>query len=466
MSEEYDFIVIGGGSAGYAAARTVREASERVAIVDGAGELGGLCILRGCMPSKTLLYIAEILHHARHGHTFGLEIPSPRGDMAAVHERKKRIIGEFAADRVEELESDRFDLYRVRAHFINERTIELEDGRELSARGFLVSTGSKINYPPVPGLDLVSPMSSDDILDLDRLPDSVIVLGGGVVACELSQYLCRMGSRITQIQRSPLILKEASSEAANVLMQAFRDDGIELFTGTRVTGMERNGSGVKVSFEHEGCEKSREAGLLFNALGRFPDTADLGLDQAGVELLPSGHIVCNSFQQSTNPRIYAAGDCTGPHEIVHVAILQGEVAGMHFTGKNPDPVNYDHLTKVVFTDPQVASVGMPVAQLEADGKSFISAEYPFNDHGKSILMEANYGYVKIWAAPEEGRILGAECVGKDAGELIHSLAVAVSLNATVFDLLKTHWYHPTLSEIWTYPLEQIEEKRKRENKRV
>ena len=457
MGKHYEFIVIGGGSAGYAAARTFREDRDSVAIVDGSKDLGGLCILRGCMPSKTLLYAAEVLHHARHGERFGLAIPEASADMAAVHARKKRIIGEFAAYREEQLKSDRFDLFRSNARFLDASTIALDDGTELSADAFLVATGSVIKTPSLPGLRDAGASTSDDVLDLDCLPESVIVLGGGVVACELAQFLSRMGSKVSQIQRSPLILKEASAEASQVIMQVFKDEGIALFTGTRITAIESSVDSYTVRFEMDGESQEVSAALLFNALGREPATAALGLDMAGVHCRASGHIATDGYQRSNVPNIYAAGDCAGPHEIVHVAILQAEVAARHALGLEPAPVNFAHVTKIVFTDPQVATVGIPLHKLAADGVEVDSASYPFDDHGKSILMEATYGYVKVWARKSDGVLLGAECVGKDAGELIHSLAVGISLEATAPDLLKTHWYHPTLSEIWSYPLEAIAE---------
>jgi pyruvate/2-oxoglutarate dehydrogenase complex dihydrolipoamide dehydrogenase (E3) component len=163
------------------------------------------------------------------------------------------------------------------------------------------------------------------------------------------------------------------------------------------------------------------------------------------------------MQRTSNPRVYACGDVAGPHEIVHVAILQGEAAARHATGRPADPVNYDSLLGVVFTDPQIGAVGLGEAQLKERGIDYLAADYPFDDHGKSITMEATDGYVRVFAAREDGRVLGAECVGKDGGELIHAMGVAVSLKATVHELLKAHWYHPTLSEIWTYPLEEIAE---------
>ncbi len=448
-------IVIGGGSGGYAAARTARDHTDDVAIIDGADELGGLCILRGCMPSKTLIYSAEVLHLARMADRFGLDIPHAQVDMAKLHQRKRDTIGEFADYRNTQLHADRFTLYRSTARFVGPRRIQLADGRLLEGSKIILATGSRVNHPPVPGLDQVPVWTSRDILDLDEVPASVIVLGGGVVACELTQFLARIGTEVTQIQRSPHILKEASPEAATVVEAAFRKEGVRLFTDTRLESISQVDQEIHATFEHAGESITVTAAHLFNALGRSPNTEGLNLEAAGVALRPTGHIETDPEQRSSNPDIYAAGDVAGPHEIVHIAILQGEIAGHHACGKHGDPINYDHLTSIIFTDPQVACTGIPEAELRARGIKYLSEDYPFDDHGKSILMEAKSGYVKVHAARSTGLILGAECVGKDASELIHALSVAVTLGATVQDLLKVHWYHPTLSEIWTYPLEDI-----------
>jgi pyruvate/2-oxoglutarate dehydrogenase complex dihydrolipoamide dehydrogenase (E3) component len=453
-TQHFDYIVIGGGSGGYAAARTARETLERVAIIDHAEILGGLCILRGCMPSKTLIYSAEVLHLAQHGATFGLEIPDARIDMPALHARKLEVIKEFSDYRQEQLQSDRFTLFRNRARFVDPDTIELDDGTRLTADHFMIATGSAVSTPPVEGLSEAPCWTSDDVLELDFLPEKVIVLGGGIVACELAQFLRRVGSEVVQIQRSPHILKEFSEEASAVIEQKLRDEGIQLHTGTRLKSVQHADGVFTVTYEHEGKTVEVSAPHLMNALGRRPATDGLGLEAAGIETLRSGHIDCNSMQQTSNPRVYASGDVAGPHEIVHIAIMQGEAAARHATGRPADPVDYDTLCGVVFTDPQIGTVGLSEAQLKERGIGYLSADYPFDDHGKSILMEAKAGYVKVFA-DKAGTVLGAECVSKDAGELIHAMAVAVSLNAKVRDLMKVHWYHPTLSEIWSYPIEDI-----------
>lgn len=454
----FDYIVIGGGSGGYAAASTAREVFDRVAIVDGADELGGLCILRGCMPSKTLIYSAEVLHLAKNGKAFGLNIPQADVDMPLLHQRKVKTIEEFTSYRREQLESQRFSLFKSKASFIDPDTIVLEDGTQLSADYFMVATGSLVSEPPIQGLSEVPYWTSDDVLDLNFLPEKVIVLGGGVVACELAQFLRRIGSEVIQVQRSSRILRENSPEAASVIEAQFRDEGIELYTDTHLESVAYEEGVFWVNFFHQGDSVSAEAPYLLNALGRKPATEGLNLESANVKTSFAGHIECDLNQRTSNPRIYSCGDVAGPHEIVHVAILQGEIAARHATGRIAEPVDYDSLLGVTFTDPQIGQVGLGEAQIKGRGIDYISADYPFDDHGKSILMEAKSGYVKVLAERLNGRILGAECIGKDGGELIHAMAVAVSLKATAKDLLKVHWYHPTLSEIWTYPLEDIAEK--------
>lgn len=454
----YDFVCLGGGSAGFNAARLAASLGKKVAVVDGAKELGGLCILKGCMPSKTLLYSAEMLHQAQQAGKFGLRIRAARADMKAVHARKVKIIGEFADYRQRALASGKFDLHRAYARFLDPHTVELSNGTRLRAKFFLLGTGSKISVPPVPGLAEAKFWTSDDVLDLDFLPKSVIVLGGGIVACELAQFLNRMGSRVTLVQRSQHILRDHSEAASEVVQRAFVDEGIELFAGTRITGITQDRRGTAVTFIHDGRKVTRRAAHLFNALGRQPNTAGLDLAAAGVKTRPDGGVVINRWQQTSAAHIYAAGDCSGPAEIVHVAIQQAELAVRHAFGvKGAKPVDYSLLLNVVFTDPQLATVGRLESDLQESGIAYLSASYPFDDHGKSILMEAKYGYVKVLAEPRRGRILGAEIVGKDAGELIHCFSVAMARRGTVFDMLRAPWYHPTLAEILTYPLEEIAE---------
>lgn len=462
--QTFDLVVLGGGSAGFNAARVAADLGKSVAIVDGAPELGGLCILKGCMPSKTLLHAAELLHHARHSEKFGVRVASARMDMQALHAWKKHVIGDFVSYREKAMtNAKRFALFRAHARFLDPHTVALTDGTRLRGKRFLVATGSRVSVPAaVPGLASTPHWTSDDVLDLDFIPKSVIVLGGGIVACELAQFLSRIGSKVTLIQRSKNILRDHSPAASEVVQQAFRDEGIDLHTDTRITAIRPRGqAGVEVAFLSAGKPVVRRAAHLFNALGREPAVASLDLAAAGVRLTGEGRVKVNRWQQTTAPHIYAGGDVCGPHDIVHLAVAQGELAARHAFGvseKTLRPVAATPLLNVVFTDPPLATIGAQEHELVEQKIPHLAASYPFDDHGKSITMGQTRGYVKVVADPKTGRILGAEIVGPQAGELIHCFTGPMAMRATVRDLLRAPWYHPTLAEIITYPLEEIAEK--------
>lgn len=456
--KNYDLIVLGGGSAGYAAARTAKSLGKTVAVVDGGKELGGLCILAGCMPSKTLLWATEIVHLAQRGAEFGLTIPEAKVDMPALRAWKRKVIGEFAEYRAGQLASDRFELYRSRGRLVGAHEVALDSGEVIRGEKIMIATGSRVSVPPVPGLASTPFWISDDVLDLEVVPESVIVLGGGIVACELAQFLARAGARVMLIQRGERILRGQSPGASAVVEEAFVAEGIEVFTGTEIESVSGDASAVAVEFRHRGERVVRRAAKLFNALGREPNVAGLGLAEAGVETLKNGRVRTDEFQRTSAPHIYAGGDVAGPHEIVHLAVMQGELAATHaFGARAPVPIDYDLLLGVVFTDPAVAAIGLSESEARArfGEAAVIAADYPFNDHGKSILMGVKRGYVKVWALREGGRILGAEIVGPQAGELIHCFSGPLAMRATVHDLLRAPWYHPTLAEILTYPLEDI-----------
>ena len=452
---DYDVAVIGGGSAGYAAARTATAAGLRTVVLEGGEDVGGLCILRGCMPSKALLYAAEVMHLAQHAGVWGIQAKEVGFDFTKVMARKNALIKEFANDRRHQLASGKFKFVRAQVRFTGPHTLALSTGKILTARNFILCTGSKVAPAPLPQLDEAGYLDSDSALALTRLPQSLIVLGGGAVAVEFAQFFTRFGVKITMVQRSSHLLHGLDTDTAIELEKVFRREKIELFTNTALVGAGRKNDLKHVTFHCEGREVEAAAQEIFFALGRIPNTASLGLENAQVKT-ERGRIVANPAMQTSAPHIYAAGDCTGPHEIVHIAVQQGEVAAHNIAQpEHPREMDYRLLTEVVFTDPQIASVGLTEKRAIARNIPYFSASYPFNDHGKSLIMEAKDGFVKLLAVPATGEILGGCCMGPFGGELIHEIIAAMSKRMTVQELAVLPHYHPTLAEIWTYPAEEL-----------
>ena len=468
---DFDVAIIGGGSGGYAAARTAAGAGLKTVVIEGGEEVGGLCILRGCMPTKAMLYAAEVKHLAEHAATWGVHAGRVTFDFAKVMARKNLMIKDFADFRVQQLNAGKFKFIRANAKFLDAHTVELcsvrpvaEKNRatgstlQLTAKHFVIATGSRVAPSPLPQLDELGFITSDDAVALKKLPKSLIILGGGAIACEFAQFFQRFGVKVTLIQRSEKLLKEFDADAGIEIGKVFRREGMQVFTGTKLVDAKRKGKLKTVSFEQNGKVISVAAEEILFALGRVPNTASLALENAAVKT-EAGRVVTDKKMQTSAPHIFAAGDCTGPHEIVHIAIQQGETAAHNILKpKSPRAMDYRLLISVVFTEPQVATVGLTEKEATTHGIKFLAASYPFNDHGKSLIMEAKDGFVKLLADPKTGEIIGGECVGPSGGELIHEIVTAMAKRMTVSELAAMPHYHPTLAEIWTYPAEELAEK--------
>jgi pyruvate/2-oxoglutarate dehydrogenase complex dihydrolipoamide dehydrogenase (E3) component len=260
---------------------------------------------------------------------------------------------------------------------------------------------------------------------------------------------------VTLIQRSGQILRALDEDAAGELEKVLRREGIDLYTSTKLLDARRVGGRKEIAFEHNGQTVRVRAEEILFGLGRVPNIASLGLQEIGVKV-EDHSIVTNAQMQTNLPHICAAGDCTGLYEIVHIAIQQGEVASHNLAHPNRmKSMDYRLLTEVVFTEPQVAVVGLTEKSARAANRPYLAASYPFNDHGKSLIMEARDGFVKLLADPATGEIIGGCCVGPVGGELIHEIIAAMHKRMTVHELAVMPHYHPTLAEIWTYPAEEL-----------
>jgi pyruvate/2-oxoglutarate dehydrogenase complex dihydrolipoamide dehydrogenase (E3) component len=453
---QFDLVVVGAGSGGYAAARTARDLGATVAMVD-RGPLGGLCILRGCMPSKTLIATGDMAHEIRHAHELGVHSSEPSVDFTAVMARKRAIIQGFTDYRVAGIET--FPVFHGEASF--ESPHRLRVGADvLEGKAFVVATGSTIVPPMFPGLVETGYIESDDALELEAPPESLVILGGGYVGSELGQFYARIGVPTTIVIRSNQLLTDEDTDVGEGLTEYFREEGIAVTTGARVSRISRGDDGRKVvHYAQDGVEKTISAHEIFYALGRVPTVAGLNLEAAGVKYHAITGIVIDDTMRTSQAHIFAVGDVTGQFALVHVAIQQGELAARNAVHGGKEHVDYSlSKTHTVFTDPQVAIVGETEKQLQRAGTPYIVASYPFNDHGKAISIGKTKGFVKMMADPNDGRILGAAILGPNGSDLIHEMIVALYYRSTVFDFVKIPHLHPTLAEIWTYPAEELVEK--------
>ena len=450
---DFDVAIIGGGSAGYSAASTAQSLGARVAIID-PGPLGGLCILKGCMPTKTILRSSDIMALMRRAEEFGIQPVAPQACLPAINDRKNKLIQDFADYRIQQLKDERFTLIQERAEFISPHEVRVGD-QTLKAKSFILATGSVIADYPVPGLKETGFITSDDVLQMREAPKSVIVLGAGAVAVELAQFFLRIGVEVSLLQRSPHILSKGDEDLARPVEHRFRQEGMNLYTGTNILRAEKEQDGATVYFQHEGEEKSVRAQTILQALGRRPNIDGLDLESANVET-HNGRISVDAKMKTNQPHIFAVGDVNGIHEVVHIAIQQGEVAGYNATHPESEREVDDRLkSSVVFTDPAVASVGLSEKECQAENIAYLVASYPFDDHGKSMCLGETHGHVKLLCDPVSGEVLGGHIVGPEAGELIHELITLMHFRGSVKDLAAIPHYHPTLAEILTYPAEEL-----------
>jgi pyruvate/2-oxoglutarate dehydrogenase complex dihydrolipoamide dehydrogenase (E3) component len=451
-SRRHDLIVVGAGSAGYAAARTVRDVGCDVALVDH-GPLGGLCILRGCMPSKALLASSDALADARDAVALGIGAPAFTIDMPFIARRKRDLVRGFADYRIEGI--DKFPLYMGAARFLSPTQLAVGDSTILEAPKFVIATGSIVPPSPLPGLAEVGYVDSDAVLELEGIPETVIVLGGGYTACELGQFLARMGARTTMLIRSGHLLTASDDDVGDALTSYFREEGIDVVTHAALLDARRSGRKKIVRYLHEGREREAVADEIFYALGRAPNIAGLELEKAGVEYGPGGEIIVDGTMRTSSPNIYAVGDVTGEYMLVHVAIYQGEVAARNACLHTGEIADYSIVSAhTVFCDPQFAAVGRSEKELRREGIEYVSGRYDFAEHGKAQCLNKTKGFVKMMADPVDGRILGAAVLGPEGSELIHEVIVAMRFGATVEQFMRIPHLHPTLAEIWTYPAEE------------
>lgn len=441
MTEKVNTIVIGAGMAGLPMA--LRAARHGETVLVEPGKLGGTCLNRGCIPTKTMIHSAKVAHLARRAADFGVDTGDVRVDLAAVVARKDQVVAairggsERTVDRAESLR-----LVRGYARFVDGHTIEV-DGTYLRADRIVVNTGARPHLPAISGLDEVSWLDSTSALDLTDLPSHLVVVGGGYVGCELAQMYRRFGAEVTILQRADRLLPGEDTDVSQVIEEVFSEEGINVRTATAPDAVAPHpDGGVILTVGGEDLEASH----LLIATGRTPNTDRLDPDAAGIATDDGGFVTVDETYATSSQGVYAIGDVVGPPMFTHTARDDAALLYRHLYKQEDIATQTRLIPHAVFTDPELASFGLTEAEArQTHGDQIGIGVERFRGVAKARAIDETAGFIKIITDPDR-RILGATIVGPDAGNLIHELVVAATADLTIDQVSQAVHIHPTLAE--------------------
>ncbi len=443
---EYDVMVIGGGSAGFAAAIKGAELGAKVALVE-AGTIGGTCVNIGCVPSKTLIRAAELCYKAAYPRFEGLAACPPPSDWQRVVQQKDELVAALRQGKYLDVLKvyPNITLIRGRANLSGGRGITV-NGRSYYPSKILLATGSHPWAPPVPGLRGVGYLDSTDALSLPALPASLIVLGAGAIGLELGQLFARFGVRVMILEGGPHVAGAEEPEIGQALTRHLAEEKVRLCTGIRIHRVERSGGEVRVHAEIEGSEEICAAEQILIATGRRPTTEGLGLDEAGVRVGDRGEVTVDEHLRTTNPVIYAAGDVTGDPMYVYVAAYAGGLAAENALTGAGRLYDLSALPHVIFTDPQVASVGLTEAGARKKGLRVQTAVLDLKHVPRALAARDTRGLFKLVAEEATGKLLGVHILAAEAGEVIQAATLALRFGLRIEDLVETFCPYLTMAE--------------------
>lgn len=448
MEYDFDLIVIGGGAAGLFAASVANALGARVCLIDKK-RLGGDCTWLGCVPSKALLKSASVINTFRRMQEFGLQA---KGDLAittaGVMGQVRAVVEEISRHHPPEVFEKRGIRIKFgKVQFRDKQTIEI-DAEALTAKKFIICTGSHPVVPPIEGLKDIDCLTNENVFDLEELPASLIVLGGGPIGVELSQALSRLGVKVSIVEMVDRLLFREDKEASEILEKKLKAEGVSVLTAKKAVKFEKKEGKVHVALEAKGGEVSNiSADQVLVAVGRAPNLEGLLLEKAGIEYTNKG-VKVNSYLQTTNKNIFACGDIVGPYMFSHVAAYQASVAVRNCLFKRIawQKVNYSNVAWATFTDPEVAHLGLAEAEVKDKHKDIKVYKTDYTASDRSITDSEKEGLVKV-ITDRKGYILGANIVGANAGEIIQGLLVTKSLKQPLAKIASTMFIYPTLSEL-------------------
>ncbi len=451
----YDVVVIGAGPGGYVCAIKAAQLGLKTALVEKRDTYGGTCVNVGCIPSKALLHATEMLLEAEHSFdALGIEISKPKVNLKKLMAHKTSTVEQNTKGLVFLMKKNKIDTFHGTGRVLGEGKIAVAgaDGaeQEIEAKNIVIATGSDV--AGIPGVDVAFDekviVSSTGALDFDKVPGHLVVVGGGVIGLELGSVWARLGAKVTVVEYLDTILGGMDGEVAKQFQRMLAKQGMEFRLGAKVTAVGKKGKGASVTFEPAkggGAAETIEADAVLVATGRKPFTDGLGLAKAGVVLDERGRVRIDGHFLTSVPGIYAIGDVVAGPMLAHKAEEEGVAVAEIIAGK-AGHVNYDVIPGVVYTSPEVASVGRTEEELKQAGVAYSAGKFPFTANGRARAMLQTEGFVKVLADKATDRVLGVHIVGFGAGEMIHEAAVLMEFGGSSEDLARTCHAHPTMSE--------------------
>ena len=449
-AKTYDVTIIGSGPGGYVAAIRAAQLGMSVLIVERESRLGGVCTLRGCIPTKALLHTADLLEAARHGAEVGVAARDVRLELPAAMKHKEKVVRQSANGVAYLMKKNRVDVATGFGRLAGAGRVSVTgpDGAEAThaTKNVIVATGSVPRSLPGIEIDHKTILSSDSILEIAEVPKSLLVLGSGAVGVEFASMFARYGSKTTVVEILPRIVPLEDEEISRELAASFKRQGIAVYVDTRVERVTPHEGGAEVlARTSAGKTETFRAEKILLAVGRKPLSEGIGLEALGVKT-DKGYIQVDGLMRSNVPGVYAIGDVVPTPWLAHVASAEGVVAVEHMAGKDPRPLNYDQVPGCTYCSPEVASIGLTEAKARERGHEVTVGKFPFSANGKARILNETGGFVKIVAEKRYDEVLGVHIVGPHATELIAEAGAALRLESTSEELVRTIHAHPTLSE--------------------
>ena len=446
---EYDLIIIGGGSAAFAAAIKAESIGLSTLMVNGGLDFGGTCVNVGCVPSKNLIRAGEAAYHATHSNFKGIRPKGVEIDFAQVIQDKKKMVATLQEKKYMDVVGDFENLTLLKgwAKFLDKKTIEVA-GKNYKALKFLIATGATTNIPRIEGIDRIDYLTNVSLFDIEEKPKSLTIMGAGYIGLEIAMAYNRLGVKVRIIEFTDRVLRTQTPDISEALEAQMRKEGIEILPNFRVLKFEQKGSETIIHGKGSDGAMTQiiEKGKVVVATGTTPNTSQLGLENIDLARNQSGHIIVNEKMGTNLSNIYAAGDVANPPSFVYTAAYEGKIAVENaFTG-TVNKTDYSSLPWVVFTDPQIAGAGLDEAQAKAKGIPFEVSKLELKDVPRAIAANDTRGFIKLIRHSETDKLIGARVVAPEGGELIQQLSMAIKYGITVNDLANSFYPYLTLSE--------------------